>query len=73
MVGLDNMASHVDVESLIRFSDIEGMRKDLLQWWNIAKREFPWRETRDPYSITIAEILLHRTIIFLSPLLHLSH
>jgi len=33
----------------------------LLKWYNINKRKFAWRETEDPYSILIAEILLHRT------------
>jgi A/G-specific adenine glycosylase len=37
------------------------MRKDLLKWWNTSKREFPWRGTRDPYRLIIAEVLLHRT------------
>lgn len=40
---------------------IENLRSDLFQWWNHAKRHFPWRETRDPYRILVAEILLHRT------------
>lgn len=41
--------------------DLESFRKDLLAWWSENKREFPWRETRDPYAIAIAEVLLHRT------------
>ena len=40
---------------------VENLRSDLLQWWSYARRHFPWRETRDPYRILIAEILLHRT------------
>ena len=35
--------------------------KDLLSWWSENKRDYPWRETQDPYAITIAEVLLHRT------------
>ncbi|MDA8055325.1 MAG: DNA glycosylase [Thermoplasmatales archaeon] len=34
---------------------------DLLKWWSVNARHFPWREERDPYNIMIAEILLHRT------------
>ncbi len=33
----------------------------LKYWWMKYKRNFPWRETTDPYEILIAEILLHRT------------
>lgn len=40
---------------------ISGMRRDLLQWWNHGKRCYPWRETRDPYKVLVAEVLLHRT------------
>ena len=41
--------------------DMESFRKDLLAWWKESKRSYPWRETRDPYAIAIAEVLLHRT------------
>jgi A/G-specific adenine glycosylase len=34
---------------------------ELLSWWAKNKRNFPWRETRDPYKILISEVLLHRT------------
>ncbi|MFC2016893.1 DNA-binding protein [Chloroflexota bacterium] len=40
---------------------VENLRSDLLKWWSLGKRHFPWRETRDPYKILIAETLLHRT------------
>ena len=40
---------------------VENLRSDLLNWWSLEKRHFPWRETRDPYKILIAETLLHRT------------
>ena len=41
--------------------DLQIFRKDLLVWWKKNKRNYPWRETRDPYAIAIAEVLLHRT------------
>lgn len=33
----------------------------LLRWGRENFRSFPWRETRDPYEILIAEVMLHRT------------
>jgi len=33
----------------------------LLDWWRKNKRDFPWRQTDDPYSILIAEMLLRKT------------
>jgi A/G-specific adenine glycosylase len=33
----------------------------ILEWWNQNKRQYPWRNIRDPYQILVAEVLLHRT------------
>lgn len=33
----------------------------LLNWWKKNKRDFPWRHTKDPYSILIAEMFLRKT------------
>lgn len=36
-------------------------QRDLLRWWAKYKRNFPWRETKSPYELLIAEILLRKT------------
>lgn len=41
--------------------DLMTFRKDLLVWWRENQRDYPWRRTRDPYAIAVAEVLLHRT------------
>lgn len=33
----------------------------LLEWWGKHKRDFPWRRTRDPYAVLVAEMLLRKT------------
>lgn len=33
----------------------------LLAWFSASGREFPWRRTRDPYKILLAEMLLQKT------------
>lgn len=33
----------------------------LLDWGHSHRRSFPWRQTRDPYAILVAELLLQRT------------
>lgn len=38
-----------------------AIRPRLLEWGRIHLRSFPWRDTRDPYRVLIAEVLLHRT------------
>lgn len=36
-------------------------RNELILWWEENKRNFPWRETIDPYKILCSEILLQQT------------
>ncbi len=33
----------------------------LLDWYRVMARELPWRATRDPYRIWIAEVMLQQT------------
>ena len=55
------MGRNHDEGHILEGFPIGNLRNDLLQWWSLASRHFPWRETRDPYRVLIAEILLHRT------------
>ena len=55
------MGPQIDTRSLLSNYDLAAMREDLLRWWPIGKRDFPWRQTTDPYKVLIAEVLLHRT------------
>jgi len=40
---------------------VTELRARLLDWWGRSSRVFPWRKTRDPYRVLLAEALLHRT------------
>lgn len=33
----------------------------LLRWYDLAKRDLPWRKTTDPYAIWVSEIMLQQT------------
>ncbi|WP_136466672.1 A/G-specific adenine glycosylase [Flagellimonas onchidii] len=33
----------------------------ILKWYNLHKRELPWRATKDPYKIWLSEIILQQT------------
>ena len=33
----------------------------LLKWYNVRKRDLPWRRTKEPYEIWISEIILQQT------------
>jgi len=37
------------------------IRKKILRWYQKKGRDFPWRHTKEPYKIMIAEFMLHRT------------
>lgn len=36
-------------------------REALLEWYDRVARDLPWRRTRDPYAIWVAEIMLQQT------------
>lgn len=40
---------------------VAAFREALTAWGREHFRSFPWRLTEDPYSIVIAEVMLHRT------------
>lgn len=37
------------------------LRTMLLQWYEAARRDLPWRQTSDPYAIWVSEIMLQQT------------
>lgn len=37
------------------------IRERLLAWYDENKRDLPWRHTRDPYAIWVAEVMLQQT------------
>ncbi|MFM7243952.1 MAG: A/G-specific adenine glycosylase [Planctomycetaceae bacterium] len=37
------------------------MRRRLARWYARAKRDLPWRRTRDPYAIWVSEVMLQQT------------
>ena len=38
-----------------------SLQQQLITWYNNTKRDFPWRQTQDPYHIWISEIMLQQT------------
>lgn len=41
--------------------DLVELRRNLLQWYEINKRDLPWRRTKSPYAIWVSEIMLQQT------------
>ena len=52
------MASFHDVDGT---EDLAVIGQRLLDWYERHRRDLPWRRTRDPYAIWVAEIMLQQT------------
>jgi A/G-specific adenine glycosylase len=39
----------------------QRFRRRLLDWYDRNGRDLPWRQTRDPYSILVSEVMLQQT------------
>jgi A/G-specific adenine glycosylase len=47
---------------LIAFSKIKtAFQRKLVEWYRREHRPLPWRDTRDPYAITVSEFMLQQT------------
>src|SRR5437879_480994 len=44
-----------------RMADLERVHARLLEWYTSNARDLPWRRTRDPYAILVAEVMLQQT------------
>ncbi|MCF8351867.1 MAG: A/G-specific adenine glycosylase, partial [Bacteroidales bacterium] len=40
-----------------------ALTKKLISWYQVHKRDLPWRGTSDPYKIWVSEIILQQTRI----------
>lgn len=41
--------------------DLTPLQRDLLAWWDANRRDLPWRRTRDPWAVLVAEVMLQQT------------
>jgi A/G-specific adenine glycosylase len=41
--------------------DSDAVRRELIEWYEADHREFPWRETTDPYEILVSEVMSQQT------------
>ena len=42
-------------------AELVGLRAALLAWYDLHRRDLPWRRTSDPYSVWVSEIMLQQT------------
>lgn len=48
-------------EKVLRNYNKTAFSDNLMTWYEANKRNLPWRETKDPYSIWVSEIMLQQT------------
>ena len=41
--------------------ELDTVRAGVLGWYAEARRDFPWRRTRDPYAVLVSEVMLQQT------------
>src|SRR5699024_1259418 len=41
--------------------DIPQFQQDLLDWYEIQKRDLPWRKDQTPYKVWVSEVMLQQT------------
>jgi adenine-specific DNA glycosylase len=42
---------------------ISGIQERLMAWYREARRDLPWRASRDPYRILVSEMMLVQTTV----------
>ena len=47
----------------MNLQSLQGLKQQLLTWYDKNHRPLPWRKTRDPYRIWISEIMLQQTTV----------
>lgn len=40
---------------------VEGFRREVMEFFRVQGRAFPWRETCDPYAVMVSEFMLQQT------------
>ena len=48
-------------ESALGEQEIRAFQHELLAWFQLHRRDLPWRRTRDPYAIWLSEVMLQQT------------
>jgi A/G-specific adenine glycosylase len=45
----------------LSYTKVIDFQKHIFDWWKLRKRDLPWRKTRNPYRIMVAEVMLQQT------------
>ncbi len=59
--NLRSVTAGPSIPGLFSTSQQRQFRKNILRWYDVNRRELPWRESRDPYRVWLSEIMLQQT------------
>jgi A/G-specific adenine glycosylase len=58
---LGNVKARQSIQSLFSVPQQRRLRKNILAWYDLHRRDLPWRVSRDPYRVWLSEIMLQQT------------
>jgi A/G-specific adenine glycosylase len=59
--GSDAGHGDADPDGPLAGHPVERAREALVEWYEDDHREFPWRETTDPYAVLVSEVMSQQT------------
>ena len=58
---MGSVKTRQSTQSLFSFPQQRRFRKNTLAWYDLHRRDLPWRASRDPYRVWLSEIMLQQT------------
>jgi A/G-specific adenine glycosylase len=61
IIGFPKRRLEYNTHKMLSNNDLELISKTIIAWYKIHKRSLPWRNSDNPYTIWISEIILQQT------------
>ena len=61
VVRSEQMTLKLAISETTKAAERQRFRRLLLRWFDLHKRDLPWRQNRDPYRVWLSEIMLQQT------------
>lgn len=55
------LEQNLQVDTYTKAFNEQAFQSDLINWFQIVKRDLPWRQDQDPYKVWVSEIMLQQT------------
>src|ERR1700681_4072084 len=61
VVRPEQMTLKSAISETTKAAERQRFRRLLLRWFDLHKRDLPWRQDRDPYRVWLSEVMLQQT------------